>query len=51
MPTENNSGHGYRLAYLVCGVFLIAFFLVTWAVVNDAHRRSDLEKVIVEGHR
>jgi hypothetical protein len=47
MPAETNSEQDFRAAYIVCGGFLIAFALVTWAVTNDANHRSDLEQVTV----
>jgi hypothetical protein len=48
MSAENNADHGYRTAYIVCGIFLLSFILVTWAVVSDAHHRTELEQVVPE---
>jgi hypothetical protein len=46
MSGENNADHSYRISYLVCGIFLVGFILVTWAVVSDAHHRAGLEETI-----
>ena len=46
MSAENNADHSYRVGYLVCGIFLLGFLLVTWAVVSDAHRRIELEESV-----
>jgi hypothetical protein len=46
MTAENNPDHSYRTAYIVCGIFLLGFILVTWAVVSDAHHRAELEQVV-----
>jgi len=46
MSAENNANHSYRISYLVCGIFLIGFILVTWAVVSNAHHRAELEQVV-----
>jgi hypothetical protein len=46
MSAENNTEHSYRTAYLVCGIFLLGFVLVTWAVVSDAHHRAELERAV-----
>jgi hypothetical protein len=46
MSLENNPEQNYRLGYLVCGIFLIGFILVTWAVISDSHHRPDLEQVV-----
>jgi hypothetical protein len=46
MPAENNADHSYRVGYLVCGIFLLAFLLVTLAVVSDAHHRGELEESV-----
>jgi hypothetical protein len=48
MSAENNADHSYRTAYLVCGIFLLGFILLTWAVVSDAHHRAELEQVVPE---
>jgi len=46
MTAENNTDHSYRVGYIVCGIFLLGFILVTWAVVSDAHHRTELEQVV-----
>jgi hypothetical protein len=46
MTAETNADHSYRAAYIVGGIFLLGFILVTWAVVNDAHHRAELEQVV-----
>ena len=46
MSAENNADHSYRTAYIVCGIFLLGFILMTWAVVSDAHHRAELEQVV-----
>jgi len=46
MTAENNTDHSYRKASIVCGIFLLGFILVTWAVVSDAHHRAELEQVV-----
>jgi hypothetical protein len=46
MTAENNTDHSYRAAYIVCGIFLLGFIPVTWAVVSDAHHRAELEQVV-----
>jgi hypothetical protein len=46
MTTENNADHSYRAAHIVCGIFLLGFILMTWAVVSDAHHRAELEQVV-----
>ncbi|MBV9875524.1 MAG: hypothetical protein JO025_12400 [Verrucomicrobia bacterium] len=48
MSEKNTSEHSYRFAYGVCAIFLVGFLLITCAVVSDALRRGDLEKVIPE---
>jgi hypothetical protein len=46
MSEENSSANSYRFAYGVCAIFLVAFILVTLAVVSDALHRGELEQVI-----
>jgi uncharacterized membrane protein YciS (DUF1049 family) len=46
MSAENNAEHSYRISYLVCGIFLVGFILVTWAVVSNAHHRTELEQIV-----
>ena len=46
MTAENNPEHNYRTAYLVCGIFLLGFILMTWAVVSDTHHRTELEQAV-----
>jgi hypothetical protein len=46
MSAENNAEHSYRISYLACGIFLVGFILVTWAVVSDAHHRAELEQAV-----
>jgi hypothetical protein len=46
MSAENNAEHSYRISYLACGIFLVGFILVTWAVVSDAHHRAELEQIV-----
>jgi hypothetical protein len=46
MSTENHADHSYRVGYSVCGIFLIGFILVTWAVVSNSQHRAELEQVI-----
>jgi hypothetical protein len=46
MSAENNTEHSYRTAYLVWGIFLLGFVLVTLAVVSDAHHRAELEQAV-----
>jgi hypothetical protein len=46
MSAENNADRGYRTAYIVCGIFLLGFILMTCAVVSDAHHRAELEQVV-----
>ena len=46
MSAENIADHSYRTAYIVCGIFLLGFILVTWAVVSDAHHRAELEQAV-----
>ena len=47
MSAENNANHSYRVSYVVCGIFLVGFILVTWAVVSDARHRAELEQIVV----
>ena len=46
MSAENNAERSYRISYLVCGIFLVGFILVTWAVVSNAQHRAELEQVV-----
>jgi hypothetical protein len=46
MSAENNADHNYRVGYLVFGIFIIGFILVTWAVVSDSQHRAEMEQVI-----
>lgn len=46
MSEENSTDHSYRLAFIVCGIFLLGSILMTWAVVSDAHHRTELEQVV-----
>ena len=46
MAAENSADHSYRIAYLVCGIFLLGFIVMTWAVASDAHHRAGLEEVV-----
>ena len=48
MTAENNADHSYRTAYIVGGIFLLGFILMTWAVVSDAHHRAELEQVVLQ---
>jgi hypothetical protein len=48
MSPENTSDHNYRLGYAVCAIFLIAFILMTWAVVSDMLHRGELEQVVAQ---
>jgi E3 ubiquitin-protein ligase DOA10 len=48
MSQENASDQSYRFGYVVCAIFLIAYTLVTWAVVSDALHRAQLEEVVAQ---
>jgi hypothetical protein len=46
MAAENSADHSYRIAYLVCGIFLLGFIVVSWAALSDAQHRAGLEQVV-----